>query len=86
MAVDGAWFVTPHAVRRYIERVDPSASYEGALASLVVLSTQAHPVREISPGVWQWRGPRPGRLRFRVSTHGAGLPQLVTVMRAHDRC
>lgn len=83
MSAQGRWFVTPHAVERYRERVE-DVSYADALASLVAESERAHPVREIEPGLWLWRGAKPRRLRFRVSTHGPGLPQLVTVLEAHD--
>jgi hypothetical protein len=83
--IAGRWFVTPHSVRRYIERVDRRATYEQALAALVSFSERARRVREISPGVWLYRGPRPQKLRFRVAEGGAGLPQLLTVMGGHDK-
>lgn len=82
--VTGRWFVTPHAVQRFRERVDQHASYEDALAYLIAASARAHPVREIEPGLWLYREGKPRRLRFRVSTRGDGLPQLVTVLTAHD--
>lgn len=82
--IDGPWFITPHAVKRYIERVRPHLSYERALADLVAESKRAHAVKEIEPGLWLWRGGKPRRLRFRVSTLGDGAPQLVTVLAAHD--
>lgn len=77
--------MTPHAVRRYQERVE-AVPYELALARLIDEMDRAHLVREIGPGVELWRGGRPRQLRFRVSRRGHGLPQLVTVLRAHDRC
>jgi hypothetical protein len=87
----GKWFITPHAVRRYIERVDRSATYERALAELVRFSEVARPIKEIAPGVWLYRGGKPLRLRFRVavdprrSDGSPGKPQLLTVMAGHDR-
>lgn len=84
MSASGRWFVTPHAVQRYRERIDRRATYDEALSALIAMSEGAHAVREIEPGLWLWRGPKPRRLRLRVSTVGPGLPQLVTVIEAHD--
>lgn len=84
MAAVGRWFVTPHAVHRYIERIDRTADYDTALAFLVSQSEVAHAVKQIEPGVWLYRGTKPRRLRFRVSTRGPGLPQLLTVLGAFD--
>jgi hypothetical protein len=86
----GRWFITPHAVRRYIERVDRRATYEQALAELVRFSEVAHPVKEIDPGVWLYRSGKPKRLRFKVAVAprradgSPGLPQLLTVQAGHD--
>lgn len=80
----GKWFITPHAVKRYIERVDRRATYEQALADLVRFSEVARSIKELSPGVWLYRGGRPLRLRFTVAMGGPGLPQLVTVKTGHD--
>lgn len=80
----GAWFITPHAVRRYIERIRPVLGYDKALDELVAISERAHAVKEIEPGLWLYRGPSPRRLRLRVSMRGPGQPQLVTVLTAHD--
>lgn len=82
--IAGRFFITPHAVRRYIERVRAGLSYEDALARLVTITEGAHRVREIGDGVELWRGPKPERLRLRVSTRGPGLPQVVTVLAEHD--
>lgn len=84
MSAAGRWFITPHAVRRYIERVH-RCTYETALTRLIAASESAHPVREEEPGIWLYRTGRPLRLRLRVSTRGAGLPQLVTVLSPHAR-
>jgi hypothetical protein len=86
MSVVGRWFITPHAVRRYIQRVAPGLTYEQALGELVHLSESARRVKERAPGIWLWRGPKPRRLRFVVSTRGAGeLPQLLTLYAGHDK-
>lgn len=83
--ISGEWFITPHAVRRYIERVDRFATYEQALEVLIGWSRVARPKKEIAPGVWLYRGPRPFRLRLRVSHNGGGAPQLLTVLKSKDR-
>lgn len=38
----GCWFITPHAVARYRERVRPNCSYEDALEDLIHESEHAH--------------------------------------------
>jgi len=80
----GAWFITPHSVRRYIERIEPGLTYEQALGALVRLSTEAQRVRDIAPGLALYRGPKPLRVRLRVADGNGGLPQLVTVLPMHD--
>jgi len=82
--VKGQVFITPHAVERYVERIRPGISYERALTELIAICERAHAVKEIEAGLWLWRGPKPRRLRLRVSTRGDGAPQLVTVLTAHD--
>ncbi len=80
MTAAGRWFVTPHAVQRYRERLDRSATYEQALAQLIRWSAAAvlkHP--DWHPGIDLYRSPKPWRARLYVSRRGPGLPQLVTV-------
>lgn len=79
----GCWFITPHAVARYRERVRPNCSYEDALEDLIHESEHAHLIGYSGP-LQQWRGARPRRLRFRVATGGDGKPQLVTVLPPFD--
>lgn len=83
----GRWFITPHAVRRYIERC-PGArqiSYEEALERLISASETAHFVKaRRNPGEELWRGGKPDRLRFVIARVHGGLPQLVTVLRGCD--
>lgn len=77
-AARGRWFITPHAVERYIERVEPGLTYEQALGRLIDLSNAArhvktYPRQPDSPsekyrhGYELWRGPRPMRLRCWVA-------------------
>jgi len=83
----GRWFVTPHAVWRYIERIRPGIDYEMARDELIEESLHAHFVRRQGNGDL-WRGRRPLRLRFIVGwTDEAvgGLPPLLTVVVPHDR-
>lgn len=86
-SVHGRWWITPHAVRRYIERC-PGArrlSFEQALERLIVASEAAHLVKaRRNPGEELWRGGKPHRLRFIVARGNHGLPQLVTVLRGCD--
>ena len=84
MSARGRWFITPHAVRRYVERCRPGLSYERALGELVEASEAAKLVREIEPGILLYVGPKPHRWRYRVATGGTGLPQLLTVL-GHGR-
>lgn len=84
MSAVGRWFVTPHAVQRYRDRIDPQASYEKALGVLIHLTARAHFVRPTREGAELWRlSGADGRLRFivRASELGA-LPQLLTVLPA----
>lgn len=84
--IRGRWFITPHAVRRYIERVHPELTYDEALLVLTKLSELARRVKEIEPGIALWRGPRPERLRCIVAENADGgrLPQLLTLYQGHD--
>lgn len=86
--IAGRWFISPHAVQRYIERIEPGLTYEQALAKLIRVSDKAHRVKPWRNGLILYRGPRPRRLRLMVSeavTPERPLPQLVTVYAGHDR-
>lgn len=85
--VVGRWFIGPHAVRRYIERVNRRLTYEEALAELIKASHAAHFVKVVHTTpvpIEFWRGARPLRLRFFVANSGeAGkLPVLMTVQKS----
>lgn len=81
----GRWFISPHAVRRFIERAWPGATFEEGLERLIQVSETARLVRENhTPGVDLYRtkaepGGR-GRIRLMVSRRLPGKPQLVTVL------
>ena len=85
MSASGRWFIGPHAVRRYIERVAPALSYEDALERMISESEASHYVRKERDGCELWRGPKPGRVRFIVQPQIQGLPVLRTVLAEHDR-
>ena len=82
MAASGLWFVTPHAVRRYIERFAPRSTYEEALSALIRVSAEARRVKTLPTGLVLYRGPKPRRLRFFLQENVApsALPILVTVL------
>jgi hypothetical protein len=80
----GKWFVTPHAVERYIQRFARGLTYEQALEDLIAYSGTAHYVKEWKPSIDLWKGPKPRRLRFWVGKREDGAPQLITVMGGHD--
>ena len=82
MSAKGRFFVTPHAVERYRERVHRGISYEQALEEIIETSENAHYVKDYNGGQY-WRGPKPMRLRMIVapSTRDC-LPQIVTILPA----
>lgn len=84
--VRGRFFVTPHAVRRYIERCKPWLSYRRALGELISHSESAHYVRQLDSGVQYWRGAAPARLRLFVMSplDLSNLPSLVSVLPTYD--
>ena len=80
-AMRGRWFITPHAVRRFIARINPGDTYEQALEQLIAMSERAHRTRVRPDGTEEWRGPKPLRLRFRVTREG----QLLTVLAPYEK-
>jgi len=81
----GRFFVTPHAVERYRERVHRGISYERALEEILSECDRAHYVKDYVGGKQYWRGPKPMRLRLLVAPSvGSELPQLVTILPASD--
>jgi hypothetical protein len=82
----GRFFITPHAVERYRERVPGKArlSYEQALRELVGLSSDAKFAYVREDGAELWRLGLPTRLRFRVERAAPGLPQITSVMMPFD--
>lgn len=83
MPATGRFFVTPHAIERYTERIEPGLSYEESLGRMIRDLDGAKKVRDLAPrdGVRceLWRGPRPRRTRYVIGYAEGGLPQVVTV-------
>ncbi|MEN6535535.1 MAG: hypothetical protein ABFD89_17860 [Bryobacteraceae bacterium] len=75
----GKFFVTPHAVKRYIQRVHRSATYEQALGEIINELDGARFVKERN-GAELWRTGRPLRLRVVVGRSNPGLPQILTIL------
>lgn len=85
--VTGKWFITPHAVHRYIARSHPKLSYDEALAELIRVSEKAKRKKSLGDGIAMYRGPKPEKLRCIVSeniTEENPLPQLLTVYTYND--
>lgn len=80
----GRFFITPHAIERYRERVHRGISYERALAEIIDQADQSHYVKDYNSAQY-WRGPKPMRLRLLVApASGNELPQLLTILPASD--
>jgi hypothetical protein len=82
MSASGRWFITPHAVNRYIRRFAPRSTYEEALGALIRESAAARRIKVLPTGAVLYRGARPRRLRFflREDVEAPALPILVTVL------
>lgn len=83
--IDGRWFITPHAVRRYRERHRPDAGEMRALGELAVWSEIAEYNGRTRDGREEWRSPAwfPRTIRFVVApapTEKGAAPQLLTVL------
>lgn len=76
--IEGPWFVTPHAVRRYQERRGPEMTYERARARLILESSAARFVRVDTTGAQIWRSPT--GLEMVVGAGTGDRPALMTVV------
>ena len=79
MSAAGRWFITPHAVRAYRERIDRRADYKGALTALINISEIAHRVKPKGEAVLYRTSRAHGKINCLVAEGGPGLPQLLTV-------
>lgn len=88
------WYVTKHAVARYLEVTGAKLPYDAALAELTSLCAETWQRYQDRPeagpaishtGGWVYRGPKPRRLRFLVGNDPveSDKPQLVDVLPAH---
>jgi hypothetical protein len=79
----GCFYVSAHAIGRYIERVRPNASRQVALAELILISSTAEKIRTFEDGTELWRGSNKclvPRLLFLVGPTSEGtLPVIRTV-------
>lgn len=80
----GRFFATPHAVRRFRDRIRPHLSYDQARRQLLRIAATAHPVKERRDGNWLWRAAKPTRLRLVIGAGEGPLPAIVTVLDPHD--
>jgi hypothetical protein len=90
MPAAGRFFITPHAVRRYAQRVRPGASYNEALTDMVRLSDEARYVKTKTGSrgdvIEVWRTPKPLRLRLYVApSRGRGLKSAVITVLWKER-
>jgi hypothetical protein len=86
--IDGPFFITPHAVRRYQERVERDCTKEYAFARLVECAQKARFAKALPDKngrkCEQWRGPKPAALRLTIvySDDPSKLPAMVSVKKA----
>jgi len=91
--VEGPFFVTPHAVLRYGERLEPDLHYEAALRGCVDISRNAQRIGMTDPDpetkapreIWEGVARTGQRVRFIVGNDPspwieARLPQMITVL------
>jgi len=85
--IQGYWFITPHAVKRYQEIQSFFAkrklTFVEARNELIIESQKAKPLRQLGETIWLMRGAKPNKLRFHVNfavTESQPMPQLITVI------
>jgi hypothetical protein len=83
--IDGPWFITPHALERFVALVGTTGERERDIARVACDAKRAHRVKGTRDGCEIWRGPKPLRLRFIVGPGEGDKPALVTVLPAFDR-
>lgn len=92
MSATGPFFVTPHALRAWRERVEGAqcawsteAEYRRSLRAMIDDLVLAHYVRPARNGADLWRGPSPRRARFIIGGEMRGAKRaVVTVLAEHD--
>jgi len=96
--IAGRWYVTEHALRRYVERtrqvtedrarqiLADERARSAMLGELIPQTEGAHLVATAvrRDGCKLWRGPKPRRLRFVVGPGEGHAEALVTVLDAFD--
>lgn len=89
----GQFFVTPHAIERWMERVGPENTYEAALGACIHLSDKATKIGPAAPDpdtgeardLWEGRDAHGRAVRFIVGYRAhpgidSALPQMVTIL------
>jgi hypothetical protein len=76
------FFVTPHAIERYTQRVHRGIQYEQALSEILQEARGAHYVKNYGSAEY-WRCGKPMRLRLIVGRVNPGLPQIMTILPGH---
>lgn len=86
--IDGPFFITPHAVARYQERVDRRCTKEEAFARIAECARSARFAKALpnkdGQRCEQWRGKKPEALRLIIVYDGdpAKLPAIVTLKKS----
>lgn len=78
--LSGNWYITPHAIEKYLRIHHNHLTWKAAKAELINHSYTTRYCKEINPQISLYRSPKPRRLRFIVSRRLPGLPQLITIL------
>lgn len=82
--IAGRYFITPHAVERFRERIAPHLTYDQALGAIIrgLEETKSRPVPAHSGGGHWIRVRRPFAFRALIVTGDGPLPAVATVLRS----
>lgn len=82
--MEGNFFVTPHAVRRFISRISPGMSYEQARDAIIdgVDRTDSPLVRTRNGVAYVLRVRRPYSFRAVIGPGERGAPAIITILRS----
>lgn len=79
----GRFFITLTAVEQWAQIIEPSATYDQALASVIDWSRDAKRVRDTEHGVSRYRARRPLECYFLVDETQKPLPAITAIGRPH---
>lgn len=82
--IAGRYFVTPHAVKRFRQRIIRGMTYEQALGAIIngLERTRSEPRRLHDGTGWMIRCRRPYNFRAVVKPTDEGAPAVVTILRS----